>query len=149
MSRSKNKKEQELSDCGARLLFPETEFEPAMQCMSRCVASIPLRRPPSSVLRPPPSALLPGPPPFFTFTCVRMLEKRNRLTLSHFVSREKRLPFRQRRSASRALVMISNPDPALSVSQKASWGLLGKRPDNCFPCSLSPEVLQVRTRNPP
>ena len=131
------------SDQGARLLFPETEFEPAMQCMSWCVASI-------SALHPRCSASASVAPPFFTVHwCTDAGKTRNRLTLSHFVSREKRLPSRQTRSASRSLVMISNPDPAFSASQKASWGAcLGKCPDNCFPCSLSPEVLHVRTTNP-
>ena len=41
-SKNKNKQEEEHSDRGARLRFREIEFEPAMQCMSWCVASIPL-----------------------------------------------------------------------------------------------------------
>ena len=73
---------------------------------------------------------------------------RNRLTLSHLFSREKRLPAWQTRSASHSLVTISNPDPAFSASQKASWcACPGKCPAGSFPCSLSREVFHIRARN--
>ena len=75
--------------------------------------------------------------------CTDAGKTRNRLTLSHFVSREKRLPARQTRSASRSLVMISNPDPAFSASQKGALGACpGKWPDHYLRCSLShPDVV--------
>ena len=78
------------------------------QCMSWCVASIPLLiwiAGLGSVLR------------GQVHWCTDAGKSRNRLTLSHFVSREKRLPSRQTRSASRSLIMISNPDPAFSANQ--------------------------------
>ena len=145
MSRSKNKKE-EAQRPGRPSAFPGDRVR-AGAAMHVLVCGIDPCSAASRLLRPPPCSAL---RPSSRYTGVRMLEKsRNRLTLSHFVSREKRLPSRQTRSASRSLVMISNPDPAFSASQKASWdACLGKCPDNRFPCSLSPEVLHVRTTNP-
>ena len=140
MSRSKNKKEEEHSDQGARLLFPETEVR-AGDAMHVLVCGID----PALIWIAGLSSVLRG----RVHWCTDAGKSRNRLTLSHFVSREKRLPSRQTRSASRSFVMISNPDPAFSASQKGSWGAcLGKCPDNRFPCSLSPKVLHVRTTNP-
>ena len=127
----------------------------------------------SSALTPPPSALLPGPPPSvlrpssqgvgFRASCFGLRsvlrgpvhwwtdagKSRNCATLCHSWTRAKRLPSRQTRSASRSLVVISNPDAGFSASQKGSWHACpGKCPGDSFPCSLSPEVFHVRTRYP-
>ena len=151
---------------------PPSPFRP--QPFARPV-SVTFLRPPSSALRPSPSALLPGlppfspaltppssalrPPPFFAVHwCTDAGKTCRRLTLSHLVSREKRLPSRQTRSASRSLVMISNPDPAFSANQKASFGRLPRKTPRSVPPmfsiaprrgSMSEEVAQPCLRDLP
>ena len=138
----RTRNEEEHSDRGARLLFRETELRAgdAMHVLgvwhrsrsSSGLLDVSERR----------SAAM--------YTGVRMLKKtRNR---AHFVS----LLLTPKTPPSPASVLRKSflghdiqSGPAFSASQKASWdACLGKCPDHSFPCSLSPKVLHVRTRNP-
>ena len=143
MSRSKNTKEEEHSDQRARLLFPETEFEAPMQCVSWFVASIP-----RFIGIPGFRSVLRG----HVHLCTEAGKTRNRATvLPPFATfchaKNASHPANALRKSFSSNDIQSRPR-ILSEPKRAVARLPRKMSRHSCPCSLSSKVLRARTTDP-